>query len=520
MTPVLMIQGTASHAGKTTLVAALCRLFADAGLRVAPFKAQNMSLNAAVTPDGGEIGRAQMLQAIAARATPDVRMNPVLLKPEADARSQLVVMGRARTVESAREYYARVETLWPIVTQALDGLRRDYDLVIAEGAGSPAEINLHDRDIVNMRVARYASAPVILVGDIERGGVFASLVGTLALLPPAERALVRGFVINKFRGDPRLLDPGPAMLEERTGVPTLGVLPYAHDILLPEEDALGLPLTTPPAVESAMIDVAVIRLPHIANFDDVDPLRREPDVHVRFVDSPTDLGRPDLIIVPGSKTTIADLEWMRHRALDRAITHARAAGTPVLGICGGYQMLGAWIHDPDHVESRTTSVRGLALLPTVTTFATTKTTLQVEGTMLTPPGLLAPCAHAPITGYEIHAGTTRPATPAELPTAAPPLPTTPAIRITRRSSIPTNDLDGTVDADGLTWGTYVHGLLESPSLRHALLTALRAARGKDRDTPSSAAQPYSLDTELDRLATHVRTHVNWPAIEALVHAQR
>ena len=280
--PVLMVQGTASHAGKSTLVAALCRIFAQDGYRVAPFKAQNMSLNAAVTPDGGEIGRAQYTQALAARAVPSVDMNPILLKPTDDHRSQIVVRGRATTVDRAADYYTRAASLWPIVTESLDRLRAAHDIVVIEGAGSPAEINLARHEIVNMRVARYANAPVLLVGDIERGGVFAALYGTVMLLPPEERALIRGFVINKFRGDAAILGSGFDILAAKTGIPTLGVLPYLTDLDLPEEDSLGLPASHDDAIP--IVDVAAIRYPHVSNFDDLDPLRREPGVRVRWVE--------------------------------------------------------------------------------------------------------------------------------------------------------------------------------------------------------------------------------------------
>ena len=349
---VLMVQGTTSHAGKSLMATALCRIFAQDGLRVAPFKAQNMSLNSFVTPDGGEFGRAQAVQAEAARVAPTVEMNPILLKPEGNRKSQVVVMGKPMQVASAREYYRMKLRLWPLVTQALDTLRAQYDIVVIEGAGSPAEINLKEHEIVNMRVARYANAPVVIVGDIDRGGVFASLVGTMVLLEPEERALVKAFVINKFRGDPSLLDSGFEMLRERTGVDVAGVIPWFDDIHIPEEDSLGLDAgTQPDAPTDKHIDIAVVRLPHIANFDDFDPLRQEPSVRMRFVGRVEDMGAPDLIALPGSKTTVADLEWMRSGGIADAVKSRRRAGTPVVGICGGYQMLGERILDPDGVES-------------------------------------------------------------------------------------------------------------------------------------------------------------------------
>jgi adenosylcobyric acid synthase len=446
--PVLMIQGTASHVGKSTLVTALCRIAADAGYRVAPFKAQNMSLNAAVTPEGGEIGRAQYTQAEAARVVPTVRMNPILLKPTDDQRSQVVVLGRATTQERAADYYERRDALWPVVTESLDALIAEHDLVIIEGAGSPAEINLASREIVNMRVALHAHASVILVGDIERGGVFASLYGTVALLGSAERELVRGFIINKFRGDPALIHPGPEMLAARTGIPTLGVIPYT-DIGIPEEDTLGVPNDR---VEAPIIDIAVIRLPHMANFDDFDPLRRERGVGVRFVDRVEQLGRPDLIVLPGTKTTVADLAWLRERGFAEALTRDKT----ILGICGGYQMLGREIRDPLHVESPCDRVEGLGLLPAITTFAATKTTRRVTG------------------GYEIHNGTTE------------------------GSSV-----------EGRISGTYVHGLFDESGARRAMLRQLAAQKGVDL---ALGPLPPSRDDVFDALAEHVSRHCDIKAM--------
>ena len=383
---VIMVQGTSSHAGKSVLATALCRIFAQDGLEVAPFKAQNMSLNSYATPDGGEIGRSQAVQAAAAMTAPKVEMNPVLLKPEGEGRSQLVVMNQPWTVASVREYYELKPAIWETVTSALARLRADYDVVVIEGAGSPAEVNLKKQDIVNMRVALHADAPVLLVGDIDRGGVFAQLVGTMVLLEPEERALVKGHVINKFRGDPSLLTPGLGFLEERTGVPVAGVIPHFSDIHIPEEDSLGL------AAESrnddeAVVDVAVIRLPHIANFDDFDPLRHESGVRVRYVGRIEEFGDPDLVIIPGSKTTMADLDWLRAKGLAERVLVARRGGTisdAVIGICAGYQMLGtildkktrtAWSESASRAE-----MRGLELLQTSTTFLRQrKSTHQVMG---------------------------------------------------------------------------------------------------------------------------------------------
>jgi adenosylcobyric acid synthase len=497
LAPVLMVLGTSSHAGKSTLAAALCRIFADEGMRVAPFKAQNMSLNSAATIDGGEIGRAQMLQAQAARVTATVRMNPILLKPQGERTSQVVVLGRAIAVEEARDYYRRRDVLWPVVAASLDALRAEHDLVVAEGAGSPAEINLRDRDIVNMRVACHARAACLLVGDVERGGVFASLAGTMALLEPDERPLIRGFVINKFRGDPSLLEPGPAQLEAITGVPTLGVVPYFRDIQLPDEDSLGLPASSAAdGSPDAAVDIAVIRLPHIANFDDMDPLRRTPGVRVRFVDAPETFGTPDLIVLPGTKTTVADLAWLRQRGLAAEIAARRAAGTPILGICGGFQMLGRRIRDDDRIETADAEVDGLALLDVTTSFAAEKVVRQRRGVVRADVGLLAGGVTLAVSGYEIHHGRTISAgRDARAPFS---------LEETDGAEWP----DGAVSADGLVVGTYLHGILHDAALRTRLLANVAARRG----VVLPPAVGRDLDAELDALADHVRRHVDIGAI--------
>lgn len=500
---VIMVQGTTSHAGKSLMATALCRIFAQDGLRVAPFKAQNMSLNSFVTPDGGEFGRAQAVQADAARVAPVVEMNPILLKPEGGRRSQVVVMGKPMRVASAREYYMLKPTLWPLVAQALDKLRSQYDVVVIEGAGSPAEINLKEHEIVNMRVARYADAPVLLVGDIDRGGVFASLYGTMVLLEPQERALIKAFVINKFRGDPSLLDPGLDMLRQRAGVPFAGVVPYFTDIHIPEEDSLGLDApqsqSGAQAQDGALFDIAVIRLPYIANFDDFDPLRQEPGVRLRYISAADELGAPDLIALPGSKTTVADLEWLRRQRLDRAVIERRNAGTPLIGICGGYQMLGRRILDPDGIESDIPETAGLGLLPLTTTFAAHKTTHQVRAKVAASKGLLADAAEVDIVGYEIHMGYTRNDSAA-------------AFRITERSGEPTSSPDGALDAEGLTLGTYMHGLFHNHNLRRALL--MRLAQRKGVALPDGAI--LDLDREYDKLAALVRRSLDMRMVYDMV----
>lgn len=480
--PVLMVQGTASSVGKSALTAGLCRLLRRRGLRVAPFKAQNMSLNAAVTADGGEIGRSTAVQAAAAGIEPTVDMNPILLKPEADLRSQVIVAGRVWGTLRARDYFSRKLDFWPVVAAALDRLRAGYDVIVAEGAGSPAEMNLRDRDIVNMRVALHVQAGVVLIGDIDRGGVFAQLVGTLDLLPPAERALVRGLVVNRFRGDPALFVDGVRFLEERTGLPVFGVVPWVRDLGLAEEDGAVLDERRRLATATSQsLRIAVLRLPRIANFDDFGPLEEQPEVAVDYVDRPADLAGADLIVLPGTKSTIADLEFLRARGLDEAILAARRAGTPILGICGGYQMLGREIRDPDGVESAIPLAPGLGLLPHVTTFARPKRTSRVRARLTSAHGPFAAARGAPIEGYEIHAGQT-----AGPPSGGPP----PLLRVVERAGATVDEPDGAVSDDGLLAGTYLHGLFENAAARAALLTWLRSRRGAE---PAGAARPVQTE---------------------------
>ena len=407
MGKVLMVQGTASHVGKSVLVSALCRIFRQDGFRVAPFKAQNMSNNSYVTRDGGEIGRAQAVQAEAAGVEARVEMNPVLLKPEADHIAQVVRMGRPMVSARVKDYFGLKAQLWESVSASLDTLRSEYDIVVIEGAGSPAEINLKATEIVNMRVALHADSPVLLCGDIDRGGVFAALVGTLELLEPHEREVIKGFIINKFRGDASLLTDGLTMLEDRTGIPVAGVVHHYRDIHIPEEDsvALDIPLRSGGNGQAAL-DVAVIQLPHISNFDDFDPLAREPGVSLRYVSRTDELGKPDLVILPGSKTTIPDLAWMNSRGLGRAVQELHGRGTAIVGICGGYQMLGQRLYDPDRIESSVPEMEGLGILPLTTVFSGTKETHRIHGEVVEAAGLLKFAGGASLTGYEIHMGRT------------------------------------------------------------------------------------------------------------------
>ena len=485
---VLMVQGTASHVGKSVLVTALCRILRQDGFRVAPFKAQNMSLNSSVTADGGEIGRAQAVQADAAGVEPTVDMNPVLIKPEGRGRSQIVLMGKPFGHSTGRDQSKSRLALWQGVTASLDRLREAFDVVVIEGAGSPAEVNIKHNDIANMPVATYAGAPVLLVADIDPGGVFASIIGTLELLEPDERALVRGLVINKFRGDPVLFESGVAFLEERTGVPVAGVIPYFTGIDIPQEDSVSLERPAR-SVQPSVIDVAVVRLPHISNFDDFDPLAREPGVAVRYVESAEAVGDPDLLILPGTKTTIEDLQWLKGSSLDRVVKRLAESGKAVFGICGGYQMLGRDIRDPLAVESQRPDVEGLGLLPVSTTFTATKETHRIRGRVATAKGVLATAGGAPLEGYEIHMGRT----------TGPDSGST--FRITERSGDTCDEPDGAISPSGYVIGTYVYALFHNAGSRRALLE--RLAEGKGVSLPPPAAD-HVQDLEYDRLAALVR----------------
>ena len=474
---VLMVQGTASSAGKSLLVTGLCRLFARRGVRVAPFKAQNMSNNAAVVPGGGEIGRAQYVQALAARALPRVEMNPVLLKPEGNLRSQVVVLGRPIGTLHAAAYQEAKARIWDDVARSLDLLREAFDLVIIEGAGSPAEINLKARDISNMRVARYAGAPVLIVGDIDRGGVFAHLYGTYHLLEPEEQALVRGFIINKLRGDPSLLEPGLQEIKRLTGVPVVGVVPWIREPGIAEEDSVALDRRRDTHGPFRGVDVAVIRLPRIANFDDFDPLEREPDVRVRYVGQPGQLGEPDLVIVPGTKATRDDLAWLRAEGFDAALERLRAAGVPVIGICGGFQLLGEAIEDPEGVEGEAGAAEGLGWLRCRTRFGRGKVTRVSRVRLEGGPGLLDGCAGLEVEGYEIHAGATAiEGEPAAWTAEGEPI--------------------GAASDDGLVFGWYVHGAFRSPELRARLLGNVARLRGK----PFAPGEAEDEDAAFERLA--------------------
>lgn len=509
--PTIMLQGTASDVGKSLLTAALCTILTADGWRVAPFKSQNMSLNAYVTWDGKEIGRAQGMQADACGILATTDMNPILLKPKADMVSQVIVHGRPLGDYEARAYR---EDLLPqagqIVREALGRLRAQYDVVVLEGAGSPAEINLKDRDTVNMRMAGWANAPVLLVADIDRGGVFASIVGTLELLEPHERDRVAGFIINKFRGDLSLLQPGLDWLEARTGKPVLGVVPYLDGLELEAEDSLSLDTalrdaaktgSREPVEPGTRLDIAVIRLPRLSNFTDLDPLAAEPDVRLSYIEANGTLGMPDAVILPGSKNTMADLAVLRDTGLADQLCRYAERGGRVLGICGGYEMMGAMLRDPEHTESYVTEQPGLAWFPFETTFAAAKRTVRVSGEGWLP-GLDEVCA---VEGYEIHTGQI------EMP---PGVMRPFLVRDSRKLEAPLLP-EGAASADGRIWGTFIHGILHNDGLRRAWLNTMRSEHGLP---PQAAGYPYGerRQAAFDRLAEHVRRHLDLTAVYALL----
>jgi adenosylcobyric acid synthase len=484
----LLVAGTGSDAGKSVVTAGICRWLARQGVRVAPFKAQNMSLNSAVTPDGAEIGRAQAAQAAAAGVRAEAAMNPILLKPSGEGSSQVVVLGRPVAVADARSYQALRPRLRGVVLEALADLRARFDVVVCEGAGSPAEINLRAGDLANMGLARAAGLPVLLVGDIDRGGVFASLYGTLALLEPADQALVAGFLVNKFRGDPAVLAPGLEQLRALTGRPVLGVLPFLRGLWLDVEDSLALdaPRDGPlPPLGADPLAVAVVRLPWISNFTDLDALAAEPGVTVRFTEAPADIAAADLVVLPGTKATVADLGWLRSRSLDRAMAARAARGGPILGLCGGYQLLGKRI--VDRVESAAGDVEGLGLLPVETVF-------EADKILATPAGTVPWLGGVAAAGYEIHHGRTR-----------------------RFGGEPLVAVAGGGEGcrSGTVLGTSWHGVLEADELRRGLLGWVAALRGLDF-VPGRHRFADVRAARLDRLADLIAAHADTAALARLI----
>ncbi len=506
MSQSIMIQGTASDVGKSVLVAGLCRIFVQDGHRCAPFKSQNMALNSGITANGDEMGRAQIFQAEAAGIAPDVRMNPVLLKPTSDRKSQVILMGKVLCDMDAVSYHQFKPQLQNQIHEVYQSLAREHDIMVLEGAGSPAEINLRDRDIVNMGMATMIDAPVILVADIDRGGVFASIYGTLALLEESERARVKGVIINKFRGDVALLMPGIRQIEELTGVPVLGVMPYLQVDLEDEDGVVLQPGKNKQAKARDQVekdlDIAVIQLPHISNFTDFNALAAQPDVRLRYVARPELLGSPDLIIVPGSKNTLGDLAYLNDSGLSACIIAQHHNGVPVIGICGGFQILGKRLIDG--VESGIDEMDGLGLLDCETVFVRNKITTLVTGNVhhqVT--GLFASGQSLPLAGYEIHMGET---------TRGPHV--RPFTVITSRNKQTIQFEDGAINEQGTVAGTYIHGLFDSAGFTRELLNQLRAGKGLEPLAGAAFSYQQYKEQQFDILADAMRQHID---IEKIYH---
>ena len=494
MAKAIMVQGTMSNAGKSLLAAGLCRIFKQDGYRVAPFKSQNMALNSFITKEGLEMGRAQVMQAEAAGIAPSVLMNPILLKPTNDVGSQVIVNGEVLGNMSARDYFRYKKKLVPDIMKAYNALAAENDIIVIEGAGSPAEINLKSDDIVNMGMAKMAKAPVLLVGDIDRGGVFAQLIGTVMLLEEDEKAMVKGLIINKFRGDKTILDPGVEMLEKRSGIPVVGVAPYLN-IQVEDEDSLTERFETKRTVD--LIDIAVIRVPRISNFTDFNPLESIPGVSLRYVKNPSELGNPDMIILPGTKNTMEDLLWMRENGLEALILKEAARGKLIFGICGGYQMMGESLSDPHGVEAGGT-IKGMGLLPMDTVFAEKKTRTRVEGTFGELDGAFAKLSGTALEGYEIHMGET------VLKGAAKP------------STAICDSVTGEQKADGAhldnVCGTYVHGVFDKEAVAEAIVHIIGEKKGLDVSGMTGMDFQAFKETQYDILAAELRKHLNMEKI--------
>ena len=495
MAKVLMVQGTMSNAGKSLVVAGLCRIFKQDGYRVAPFKSQNMALNSFITKDGAEMGRAQVMQAEAAGIEPQVIMNPILLKSTTDKGSQVIVNGVAIGNMPAKEYFKYKTKLIPDIVKAFRKLEEQADIIVIEGAGSPAEINLKENDIVNMGIARLVDAPVLLVGDIDRGGVFAQLLGTIMLLEEDEKARIRGLIVNKFRGDKSILDPGIVMLEERGGIPVTGVLPYLH-VRLDDEDSLSERLTNK---GRGAVNIAVIRLPRISNFTDFSAFERIPGVEVSYVTGPGELADADLVILPGSKNTIGDLKWLRESGMEASL-YRFAQEKPVFGICGGYQMLGALVSDPDGVEEGG-SIRGLGLLQVDTILRGEKTTRQVRGSFGAPEGFFSCLSGKELEGYEIHMGDTR------LMEGQRSLTQISASGERERA-------DGAICGD--VCGSYVHGIFDKGDIAFCVAKALADRKGVTLKEPEEADYQAFKESQYDLLAREMRKHMDMDAVYAML----
>ncbi|MFJ9385522.1 cobyric acid synthase [Peribacillus sp. NPDC101481] len=489
----IMIQGTSSDVGKSLICTAFCRVFSNKGFRVVPFKSQNMALNSYVTLDGGEIGRAQGVQAEAARITATTDMNPILLKPKQDMVSEVIVHGKHFLDMNAKSYRSQfVQEAMPIIRKSVEKLQEDYDIIVLEGAGSPAEINLKDRDIANMRMAKLTDAAVILVADIDRGGVFASIIGTLALLDQDERDSVKGIIINKFRGMRELLDDGIEWVEKETGIPVLGVLPYL-DVNIEAEDSLALSSLRfkKPKKAEFPIDVAVLRFPRISNFTDVDPFFDEPGVGVRLVSSVHELGNPDLLILPGTKNTMEDLEWLNRMGLDRAINELRKQGTMIFGICGGFQMLGTKLFDPDAVEGDGENADGLSLLPVETVFQAEKKTVQMEGVLSA--GIME--GQMNLNGFEIHLGRT-------------------TLKSQVRPFLLLKDgrEDGAISNDNKVMGTYLHGIFHNRLFTRLLVNQIRRNKGLEEVKENVQSDSERREEAYNLLASHLEENIDMDTI--------
>lgn len=496
MAKSIMIQGTMSNAGKSLLAAGLCRIFKQDGYRVAPFKSQNMALNSFITREGLEMGRAQVMQAEAAGVEPSVLMNPILLKPTNDVGSQVIVNGEVIETMSARDYFKYKKQLIPDIMKAYHALEEQADIIVIEGAGSPAEINLKKDDIVNMGMAKMAKAPVLLVGDIDRGGVFAQLAGTMMLLEEEEKEMVKGLIINKFRGDKTILDPGIEMLEDLCNRPVVGVAPYM-DIDVEDEDSLSERMSG--HKEIGQIDIVAIRLPRISNFTDFNIFESIPGVSVRYVSRAAQLGHPDLILIPGTKNTMHDLAWMRQSGLEAAVLKAHAAGCPVFGICGGYQMLGEFLEDSEGVEEGG-SMRGMGLLPMRTVFTEEKTRTRVDGMFGKVNGILQGLSGVAFSGYEIHMGQSTGVEGTE------PL----------TSIHDTNVAGAETKTEGAAgenvYGTYVHGIFDSMDVVNAVVRALAEKKGIDMEELAQVDYAAYKETQYDKMADILRQHLGMDAI--------
>ena len=497
MAKAIMVQGTMSNAGKSVLAAGLCRVFKQDGYRVAPFKAQNMALNSFITKECLEMGRAQVVQAEAAGIEPSVLMNPILLKPTNDTGSQVIVGGEVWGQMTAKEYFAVKGKLLPEVIRAFHKLSEDYDIIVIEGAGSPAEINLKDDDcFVNMGMAKLAGAPVLLVGDIDRGGVFAQLWGTVALLDPDERARIKGVIINKFRGDESILMPGVRQLEELLQIPSVGVVPYMH-LDIDDEDSLSDRLSNK---EAALVDIAVIHVPRLSNFTDFKALEGVDGVSLRYVSSVQQLGDPDLIILPGTKNTMKDLQWLRQNGLEAKILQHAASGRAVFGICGGYQMLGTQLSDPHGVEEGG-SIRGMGLLPVSTVFTPQKTRTRVSGRFGTVGGIFGSLSDQTFEGYEIHMGETEC-----------------AAVITELTDSVTHTKRGDGCQNGNVYGSYVHGILDADDVAGAMIRALAVHKNVDPEELGQVSNEKYKQQQYDLLADTLREHLNMKKIYEILEA--